>query len=150
MKTAKSLFFVVLLFMGYVQVAAQGYTPPSRDRVEALLERADDCKKNIEKEEENLKMMEADPESVTLAQYNATKQAIAAYKKCLNVVRKELDSLRKDYPGWFNSPSATLEVTVHRQIIIITPLIILAMLTDMEGVMKAIQARFGAIPEPGH
>ncbi len=139
---------VFLMLFNSVQVLAQGPETPNRERVETLLERVDECKQGLEKEEEQLKMMEADPESVTLAQYNATKRVIEAYNKCLKAVRKELESLRKKYPGWFNSPSASMEVTVHRQVMIIFPYVLLAIIVDMESVYKAFAGRFGNIQEP--
>ncbi len=147
MRTIPFIVAIVLVLSTSVTLA-QGYTAPSRDRVEALLESIDNCKKNLKKEEQELKMMEADPESVTLARYNLTKDAIKLYKFCLEKSRKELDSLRKDYPGWFNSPSATMEATVHRRVLILTPAIILAFIPDMESFFKMISGRFAAIPEP--
>jgi len=102
------VLIVCLLFSA--EVVAQDYESPSRELIESLLTKLEDCKDNQKSLENNVINMELDPESVTLKEYNEAKRYAKNAKDCANFLRKKLDALRKDYPGWFNSPNATISV----------------------------------------
>lgn len=109
MKTINITKMLLLFWITFsLQTQAQSYTPPSQERVETLLKKVDNCKKAISQGEGRIKVMEKNPESYTLAQYNLVKGFIESSKVCLNKLRTELAELRKDYPGWFNAPNATV------------------------------------------
>ncbi|WP_296385744.1 hypothetical protein [Winogradskyella sp.] len=146
MKTINTLAITILLCITIsFQTFAQGYTPPSRELIETLLEELEDCKANLTKAENKIKKMEANSASYTLAQYNHTKNAVEISELCIKARRDELDALRKDYPGWFNSPNAILSLNRSRSI---TPReLVLAIETIEEKIAAAIK-RAEALLEP--
>ncbi|MEW4925769.1 hypothetical protein [Algibacter sp. 2305UL17-15] len=140
-----TLLLLSLVFT--LQTIAQTYTPPSRERVETLLEQIEECKEHIAVTESAIKAMEKDPTSYTLADYVAAEKYLRLSKKCVEVRRKELDSLRKEYPGWFNSPSATVTIKKGRHI---SP-------KELEDIMERVQKQinkvlkaFGSVDKPQH
>ncbi|WP_353778331.1 hypothetical protein [Winogradskyella sp. 3972H.M.0a.05] len=105
------LLLACLLFA--FQNFAQTYTPPSQERVSQLIDQINECKSNINELEERINYMEENASAYTLAQYNEVKALLNDSKKCKNAIKKELESIRKDYPGWFNSPNATMSIRSH-------------------------------------
>ncbi|MCP4978289.1 MAG: hypothetical protein GY931_19245 [Maribacter sp.] len=101
------LGFILSLFFA-LQAQAQTYNFPSQERVETLLEAIDKCKDVIADTQQRIKTMEANPDDYSLANYQDAKDLIDRAQGCLNQNRGELDSLRKEFPGWFNSPSTTM------------------------------------------
>jgi len=89
---------------------AQGYESPSRELVETLLEQLDECKRELTEAENGISLMEKSPGEYTLATYLATKDFIKKLKNCIKSSRSRLERIRKDYPGWFNSPSAFSDI----------------------------------------
>jgi len=101
----KPILLFCLVFSVQIQAQVQ---IPSQERVETLLEQIEDCKNIITEAEKNITIMEKNPESYTLPDYIATKNLIEQAKSCIKANRKELDSLREGYSGWFNSPNTTI------------------------------------------
>ncbi len=114
MKTVyfKSLLGLFLLCVGTTTVA-QNYNYPSRELVEAILNDIDYCKNELKEAEADVAEMEGSPESYSLADYKDAQRLIERIKLCINVKRARLDDLRKEYPGWFNSPSAFSDIRIR-------------------------------------
>ncbi len=103
----------VFCFFFSSELIAQNYTPPSRELVENLLNELERCK-DIQKEaQKDLENMEANANDYTLAEYKAVENLISRAQSCINSRRAQLDELRKEYPGWFNNPSASITIGVH-------------------------------------
>lgn len=102
-------FFVSLLFI--LDIQAQQYEPPSREQVQRLLDELDECKDILKDAQGYLERMEENPEQVTLKTYQDTQKLINNAEGCIADRRKKLDELRKEYPGWFNSPNATVSIS---------------------------------------
>ncbi|MBT8255929.1 MAG: hypothetical protein KJO23_05240 [Bacteroidia bacterium] len=74
--------------------------------VQTLLDELADCKKTKTETETRIAFMESNPGNYTLAQYLSAKEFLKDLKNCIKSNRAQLERLRKDYPEWFNSPSA--------------------------------------------
>ncbi len=135
------VFFCFVLSM---QSNAQNQIP-SEERVEELLQQIDNCKSLVTQTENNIKKMEDNPGSYTLAEYNAAKEFLDRVKTCLNTSRGELDSIRKEYPGWFNSPSATMPLGRGKEV---TPRSLEEELSAIGKKIKAALKALDAIDEP--
>jgi hypothetical protein len=127
-----------------VQIQAQVQIP-SQERVETLLEQIEDCKNIITEAEKNITLMEKNPESYTLPDYIATKNLIEQAKSCIKANRKELDSLRQGYSGWFNSPNATMPLGRGHDI---TPRELENKVATIEEIYADLLERFEALEEP--
>ena len=99
-----------LLLIPSTTVIAQGYQSPSRERVETLLEKLNVCMDVLKDLEQDIAYMESNPGKYTLEQYQDAKTYKKMAEGCIADTRNELDHLRKDYPGWFNSGSATVDL----------------------------------------
>ena len=141
--------FQLLLFclLFSLNMTAQTYTPPNQNDVETLIDDIERCKSNIEKAEQQMEKLEADPGNYTYATYKNLQDAINENKKCVAAARKELEKLRKDYPGWFNSPSATVP---NRQYNWVTPRELQELLDEVERKMDELLSGFGDLIEPEH
>ena len=80
---------------------AQGYPSPSRQLVQTLLEQLDECKKDLTQAEKEIGIMENNPGQYSLETYLFNKKFIKELKACIKSSRNQLETLRKDYPGWF-------------------------------------------------
>jgi len=130
-------------------IAQTGYISPSRERVETLLEQLEDCKDAQKELENNVINMELDPESVTLKEYNDAERYAENARTCANILREKLDALRKKYPGWFNSPNATIGVQkpVRRTI---TPRELQEYIDQANESLETVLARLRALNPSGH
>ncbi len=143
MKTINTLAITILFcFTISFQTFAQGYSSPSREQIEIFLLELENCKAFLTDSENLIKTMEADPESYTLAVYNAAKSQVETSKICVNARRAELDELRKDYPGWFNNPNATLPLSKGHSI---TPRKLKLSIEDIQEKINTIIKRFEAL-----
>ncbi|NND63996.1 MAG: hypothetical protein HKN48_12470 [Flavobacteriaceae bacterium] len=106
---------ILLIFVAAIgtTTVAQNYNFPSRELVESILNDIDYCKNELKEAESNVAEMQGNPESYSLADYMNTKILIKRIKTCINVKRGQLDELRKEYPGWFNSPSAFSDIRIR-------------------------------------
>lgn len=126
---------------------AQGYQVPSRELVESLLEQLDECKKDLAQTEKEIGIMENNPGQYSLETYLFTKKYIKELKACMKFSRNQLDTLRKDYPGWFNSPSAFGDIRLNWPRIN-TPKEIEEALERMNELVAKALAKFEKLQEP--
>ena len=126
---------------------AQGYQVPSRELVESLLEQLDECKKDLAQAEKEIGIMENNPGQYSLDTYLFTKKYIKELNDCMKYCRGKLDTLRKDYPGWFNSPSAFGDIRLHWPKIN-SPKEIEEALARMDELVAKALARFEKIQKP--
>ncbi len=127
-----------------IQVQAQ-YQTPSPERVTELLQQIGDCKTQITKTEDRIKTIEANADSYTLAEYNTAKEFLERLNTCLNMSRGELDSIRKEYPGWFNAPNTVMQLGKGHEI---TPRSLQEQLNAIEEKIKKVIASFEALDKP--
>ncbi|KAA3615891.1 MAG: hypothetical protein DWP94_15015 [Flavobacterium sp.] len=137
----------MLLVVGIGKTIAQSYTPPSREMVENYLDQIDSCKAFLKELEADIAEMENNPELVTLAQYKEAKALQSRAESCLRSTRAKLEELRKKFPGWFNSPSATLNLSKGGHI---TPKGLRAGLDAIEAKIDKLLNRLNAIEEPAN
>lgn len=128
-------------------ISAQTYPIPSRELVQNLLEELDECKKNLERSENEIGIMENNPGQYSLELYLSTKAFIKELKACVKSNRAQLDLLRKDYPGWFNSPSAFADIRMSWPKIH-SPQEIADALARVEARMERVFARFEILQVP--
>lgn len=138
------LFFSTLLVM---PTWAQGYQVPSRELVESLLKQLDECKKDLAQAQKEIGIMENNPGQYTLDTYLLNKKFIKELKGCMKYCRGKLDTLRKDYPGWFNSPSAFADIRLQWPNMH-TPKEIAAALDRMDALLAKAVAQFELLEEP--
>lgn len=147
MKLRYVIALSIFLVGGIGATLAQTYTPPSREQVENYLDEIDSCKAFLKDLEADITEMENNPELVTLAQY---KEAIALRSRaqsCLRSTRAKLDEMRKKYPGWFNSPGATVNLSKGGHV---TPKELRAGLDAIEAKIDKLLSRLTAIDEPAN
>lgn len=137
----------IFCFLVSSELIAQNYTPPSRELVEQLLEELERCKEIQKEAQADLENMEANATEYTLADYMEVRNLINRAQTCINSRRTQLEELRKDYPGWFNSPNATLNINFHGMRSI-TPRQINQMLESVAAKIAATLARFEKLPKP--
>jgi DNA repair exonuclease SbcCD ATPase subunit len=108
----------VLLFclVFSIQTQAQNNNFPSQERVEELLENINICKDNLAQYDSELKEIENNPDNFTYGQYLELKKKEKETENCIAQSRKELDTLRKDYPEWFNNPDAVMPLSNRQEI----------------------------------
>jgi len=140
---------LLVYFLFSSEIIAQGYESPSRERVETLLEQLEDCKDTQREFENNVINMELDPESVTLKEYNVAKGYAKNAQTCATILREKLDALRKDYPGWFNSPNATIGVQKPKRRTI-TPREMQEYIDQANESLDTVLARLQALNPSGH
>jgi len=138
------LFFSTFLVMPSM---AQGYQVPTRELVESLLKQLDECKKDLAQAEKEIGIMENNPGQYSLETYLFTKKYIKELKGCVKYSRGKLDTLRKDYPGWFNSPSAFSDIRMHWPRIN-TPKEIEEALARIDALVAKAVAQFELLEEP--
>ncbi|MEM7187766.1 MAG: hypothetical protein AAF466_14035 [Bacteroidota bacterium] len=138
---------VMALLFSSESIAQTNYTPPSPELVERLLNELESCKAIQKEAEADLKFMEANANDYTLADYIEVRNLINRAQSCINSRRAQLEELRKDYPGWFNSPNATMTINFHGRRTI-TPRQLENMLAQVENKIAAVLARFEKIPRP--
>jgi hypothetical protein len=63
-----------------------------------------------------LKEIENDPNNYTYGEYLELKKKEKETINCITQSRKELDTLRKDYPEWFNNPGAMMPLSNRQEI----------------------------------
>lgn len=126
---------------------AQGYQVPSRELVESLLKQLDECKKDLAQAEKEIGIMENNPGQYSLDTYLFTKKYIKELKDCMKYSRGKLDTLRKDYPGWFNSPSAFGDIRLHWPKVN-TPKEIAEVLDRIDAQVAKAVAQFNLLDEP--
>lgn len=131
--------------LGLVSVVGQTYQYPSEERVQELLDEIEDCKQKLKNTQAEIKNMEDNPADYTLADYKEAEMLVERIKTCLAARRAELDSIRKEYPGWFNSPNAVLPYNRHDRI---TPRSLEERLKDLEKKISRILDRFEGLPKP--
>ena len=111
MKNITKLFLGLVLSLFLVaQAQAQSYTSPSQESVEVLLRNINKCKEVMDNTQQKIKTMQANPDDYSLADYQDAQGLMERARACLHQNRNKLDALRKEYPGWFNSPSATIPI----------------------------------------
>ncbi len=151
MKTLRFNYISVAILFLCLFITDQAYTQvyqfPSQERVTTLLDQIDSCKSIMAETEALIKTMEADPESYSLAEYNSAKKLIDRAKACIYANRKELESIRKEYPGWFNEPSVSMPLGKGETI---TPRQLEHGLSEIEAKIKLIISRMEAISKPNH
>ncbi len=138
----KPILLFCLIFS--LQVQAQ-YQIPSQERVEILLEQIDNCKRIATETEQLIKTIEANPEAHSLKDYNSAKELLERTKRCINIYRGELNSLRKKFPGWFNSPNATMQLGRGNEI---TPRQLEKKVNEVEAKIRVLLERLDNIDEP--
>lgn len=111
MKYPHILITGILCMFFLAPLSAQGYTPPSQELVEQLLQQINDCKKEAEALREFLKTDLGIDAFLKYDEFKKNRYRLEEVEECIRKTREQLDKLRKDYPGWFNAPNAT--VTVH-------------------------------------
>jgi len=138
------IFFSTLLVTPSI---AQGYQVPSRELVENLLKQLDECKKDLAQAEKEIGIMENNPGQYSLDTYLFNKKFIKELKDCINYSRGKLDTLRKDYPGWFNSPSAFSDIRLTWPKIH-SPQEIAEVVARIERAVNDVRARFDKLQIP--
>lgn len=137
------LITLVLLFG--IESVAQNYQPPSRERVETLLTKLETCKDALKDLESSIKYMEDNPGKFTLQQYNEAKLWRNMAKGCIDDTRRDLDDLRKDYPGWFSGPNSVMNLGRGHEI---RPKDLDRMLNEVSVKINKVLNRFKAIKSP--
>lgn len=138
---------VLLTFMLSAPMMAQGYQSPSRQLVQTLLERLDECKKDLTQAEKEIGIMENNPGEYSLETYLFNKKFIKELKACIKWNRDQLETLRKDYPGWFNSSSAFADIRVSWPRIH-SPVDMDTIIERMETALAQAVTRFEVLDEP--
>jgi len=150
MKTNYLVPALALLFLLIApNVISQTYVSPSRELVQQLLNEIDKCKKDLANAEKGMAVMKKNPSEYSLETYLWVENLAKEAKECIAYNRKELDKLRDDYPGWFNSPSALAELNI-RHPLFRTMQEVMADLNDMQAKIDAILARFKEFQKPEH
>ena len=117
MKLINILKPVLLFFLVFsIHTQAQSNNYPSQERVEDLLETINICKENLTQYDTELKEIENNPNKYTYREYLELKKNEKETENCIAQSRKELDTLRKDYPEWFNSPDAVMPLSNREEI----------------------------------
>ena len=127
---------------------AQNYQIPSPERVDILIQRKKTCTNELNLAEDELKTMEEDPDSYSLSEYLEVKKLVDELKKCVASFNEELEKLRKDYPGWFNNPSAVANGKKKGDHI--TPRQVEIDYDALHRKILAVIARYGALDKPKH
>ncbi|UJH66619.1 hypothetical protein [Allomuricauda sp. SCSIO 65647] len=142
-----AVVMVLMLYTGLTSTPlfGQTYQYPSQERVQELLDEIEDCKQKLKNTQAEIKNMEANPSDYTLADYKEAEMLVERIKTCLAARRAELDSIRKEYPGWFNSPNAVLPYDRHNRI---TPRSLEERLKDLERKISQVLNRFEGLPKP--
>ena len=138
----KSVLILCLFFSQFLNAQSQF---PSPERVEVLLEILNECKKNKDAAESEIKHMEEQPLFISLQTYLDTREQLDSQKRCIDIAKEALASIRKDHPEWFNLPGAT--VTIHGREKI-TPRDLENKVATIEEHFAALFERFGALEEP--
>ena len=79
--------------------------------------------------------------------YLSTKAIIKELKACIKSNRAQLDLLRKDYPEWFNSPSAFADIRMSWPEMH-SPHDIAGALERLEATMERVLARYESLQVP--
>lgn len=123
----------------------QTYQYPSQERVQELLNQIEYCKGELRNTQSQIKEMEDNPSDYSLADYKDAEKLVERIKTCIAAGRSELDSIRREYPGWFNSPNAVLPYDkLHK----ITPRSLEAQLKEMERKINQVLDSFESLPKP--
>ena len=145
----KKLPLVVFLIMGVsllpAQLLCQTYQYPSQERVQELLDELEYCKQELTNVQADIKNMEDNPSDYSLADYKEAQKLVERIKTCMAARRAELDSIRKEYPGWFNSPNAVLPYDRHQGI---TPRSLEERLKDLERKISRVLDQFESLQRP--
>ena len=146
-KSLSKLCLGLFLLTSGAVVQAQTYEPPSREMVETLLEKVNTCKRALADLEDSIEFMENNPENYTLAQYNEAKTYKKMAEGCIADARRDLEELRKKFPGWFNSPSATVDLGkgIH-----VGPKDLDKKLKEIETKINKLLARLGNVQKPSN
>lgn len=91
-----------------VPASAQGYTPPSQELVTQLLSQINACKKEATALKEFLATDQGIDAFINYEAYKKSRYRLEEVEKCIAKNREELDTLRKNYPGWFNGSSTII------------------------------------------
>lgn len=89
--------------------------------------------------------MEENPSDYSLADYRDAEKLVERIKTCIATGRAELDSIRKEYPGWFNSPNAVLP---YNRLNTITPRSLEERLKELERKISQVLDRFEGLLKP--
>ncbi len=127
------------------QLLGQTSQYPSQERVQGLLDALEYCKQELTKTQADIKNMEDNPSDYFLADYKEAQRLIERIKMCMASRRAELDSIRKEYPGWFNSPNAVLPYDRHQGI---TPRSLERQLKELERKISQVLNQFESLPKP--
>ncbi|MEM8926826.1 MAG: hypothetical protein AAGC45_01385 [Bacteroidota bacterium] len=145
----KKFPLVVCLIIGTGLLPAQllGQTSqyPSQERVQGLLNELEYCKQELMKTQADIKNMEDNPSDYSLADYKEAQKLVEKIKTCMASRRAELDSIRKEYPGWFNSSNAVLPYDRHQGI---TPRSLEERLKKLERKISQVLDQFESLPKP--
>ena len=123
----------------------QAFQYPSQERVQELLNQIEYCKQELQNTQGQIKNMEVNPSEYSLADYKEAQNLVERIKTCIASGRAELDSIRKEYPGWFNSPNAVLPYDRHQEI---TPRTFQDRLKDLEQKINKVLNDFRNLPKP--
>ncbi len=147
MKNYITTFFCFLICtLSIHQIQAQNNFPfPSKERVETLLEIINNCKNGLEQFNEALELIENNPEDYSYADYQNAKGLKKLAEECIANSRKELDALRKDYPGWFNNPGVMMPLSKGHQV---NPRQLDDLLDELANKIAKLLNRFKVIKEP--
>ncbi len=142
-----ALFVFLVLGAGLFPtlLSGQTYQYPSQERVGELLSQIEYCKQELESTQAEIKGMEDNPSDYSLAEYKQAQKLVERIKICVAARRAELDSIRKEYPGWFNSPNAVLPYDRHQGI---TPRSLEERLKDLERKISQVLDQFESLPTP--
>ncbi|MEL6811332.1 MAG: hypothetical protein AAFP76_08370 [Bacteroidota bacterium] len=143
---------LIMVFLGTVvfqNVLAQGYQVPSRELVETLLTQLEKCKANLANAEKGLIEMKKNPGEYSLETYLWVENNAKEARECITQRREELDRLRKDYPGWFNSPTAFTDIKLKYPEIH-SPRELAELLDGIELKITKVLAEWKKLPRPEH
>lgn len=115
-KSVKIIVLLVITFLNVQEGLSQSAIFPSRETVESLLQKLDECKQSLKGGQDGIKTMQANPTGFSLKLYLATQEQVRVAKLCIQYLREDLDELRKQYPGWFNSPGTVMPLGRGREI----------------------------------
>ncbi|MEM7086171.1 MAG: hypothetical protein AAF489_08325 [Bacteroidota bacterium] len=150
MKLAIKIVPVLLIcVMGFSEITAQTYVSPSRELVEQLLNRLETCKASLANANKGIAAMKKNPQDYSLETYLWVENLAKEADKCIADLRKQLDKLRKDYPGWFNSPSAFADINL-RPPTLRSPLEMEDALAKIERKIHNALAQFKEFQKPEH
>ena len=141
----KHLTLICIIFCLSLSSKTAAQVLPGPAQVNALIDAIKYCDKLIVEAEKALDNMEKNPSEGTYKEYKDWQKIREDATRCAAENRVKLEKLRKEYPGWFNQPSTTVDLGRAGHM---TARQLEDLLAEVEAKMDDILKRFLAIPEP--